>query len=91
MRGLILIAAAVMLSGCAYGIAGSGSQDTLALFREIMTSTNCGHDDKIGAVVGAAGIPASITVDLQRHCPTPTNIVTVAPGSVVTSTANVKK
>lgn len=91
MRGLILIAAAVMLSGCASGIAGSGSQATSDLFREIMTSPTCGHDDEINAVVGAAGIPASVQLKLARHCPMPANIVTVAPGSVVTSTANVKK
>lgn len=71
LKTLIIAAAALALTACASPIGGNSSAAMADLFKEILTSPNCGHDDKIAVVTGAAGIPGSVTASAERHCPMP--------------------
>jgi len=69
---LILIAAAVALSGCAGftvpGAAGGSTAEINSTIHDIITDPNCGHHDEVRLVTGAAGVPGSASVVLSRDC-----------------------
>ena len=66
MKTIIILAAALALSGCGSIPGTSGTSFDLDKF---VNNPLCAHDDEIQGVTGAAGIPASLQFKAARHCP----------------------